>query len=157
MQKTYPRSPQTTQRGGDQITHFSLPDLLSPGQTLALNMGTRTLSLLSEGPALIMNQQFSTNEMSMLVPLLESFPYYSPYEVLLAHISSNIVTPASIARCRQRLQEAQNRGTWSQELRSIRRALSSLRSKLHLFDLEISNVRELGCSLTNLGSRAAST
>jgi hypothetical protein len=156
MQKTYPVRLKQHKEVEIKITHFSLPDLLPPGQTLALNRGTRTLSLLSEGPMLIMDQQFSANEMSMLVPLLESYPHYCPYEVLLAHISSHTITPASIERCRQRLQEALSRGTWQQELRPIRRALSSLRSKLHLFDLEISNVRELGCSLTNLGSRPAS-
>jgi len=135
-----------------KIIHLSLPGLLSTDQTLALNLETRTLSLLSDGPTLIMEQQFSVNEMSVLVPILESFPHYCPYEVLLSHISSPTVTSASIARWRQRLQEAQNGGTWKQELRSIRRALSSLRSKLHRFDLEISNVRERGCSLTSLTS-----
>src|SRR6266496_1083505 len=60
------------------------------------------------------------------------------------------VTETSIARCYQRLQEAQDNGTWQQELRPIRRALSSLRTKLRQFDLEISNIRERGCSLAGL-------
>ena len=131
-----------------KISHFSLPELVSSGRILALNLETRTLSLLSEGPVLIIEQQFSVNEMSMLAPLLEAFPHYCPYEVLLAHISSNLVTATSIERCRQRLQEALSRGTWQQELRPMRRVFSSLRTKLHRFDLEISNVRERGWSLT---------
>ncbi len=152
MQKTYPTHLRQHKNMETKIIHLSLPGLLSTDQMLALNLETRTLSLLSDGPTLIMEQQFSVNEMSVLVPILESFPHYCPYEVLLSHISSHTVTSASIARSRQRLQEAQTRGTGQQELRSIRRALSSLRSKLHRFDLEISNVRERGCSLTSLTS-----
>ena len=99
-----------------------------------------------------MQQQFSDNEMRLIVPILESYPHYCPYEVLLSHISSDTVTAATIARCRQRLEEAQKRGRWQQELRPVRRALSSLRNKLHCFDLEVSNIRERGCSLTSLAS-----
>jgi hypothetical protein len=133
-----------------KISHFSLTGLLPPGHTLAVNLDTRTLSLLADGPQLIMVQQLSFNEMHVFIPILESFPHYCPYEVLLAHISSNTVTAASIDRCRQRLQEGQMRGTWQQELRPIRRALSPLRNKLCCFGLEISNIRERGCNLTSL-------
>ncbi len=98
----------------------------------------------------------SGNELRMMVPLLKFYPHYCPYEVLLAHISSNVVTEASIAHCRQRLQEAQQRGTWQEELRSLRRALSSLRSKLEHFDLGISNLRESGPSLISLTSHSPS-
>ncbi len=136
-----------------KISHFTLHGLLPVGQMLALNPETRSLSLLSEGPLLIVEQQLSANEMRLIVPILESFPYYCPYELLLSHISSNIVTAASIARCRQRLQEAHDCGRWQQELRPVRRALSSLRNKLQYFDLSISNVRERGCSLTSLTSK----
>ena len=152
MQKIYPTYLREHKNVETKIVHLSLPGLLSTDQTLALNLETRTLSLLSDGPRLIMEQRFSVNEMSVLVPILESFPHYCLYEVLLAHISSHTITPASIAHCSQRLQEAQNGGTWQQELRPIRRALSSLRSKLHRFDLAISNVRERGCCLTSLTS-----
>ena len=153
MQKTQSFHPTRRQEVGRRISHLSLPGLLPPSRTLALNLEARTLSLLTEGPTLLMEQQLSVNEMRVIVPLLESYPHYCPYEVLLAHISSNTVTPASIELCRQRLQEALSRGTWQQELRSIRRALSSLRNKLHRFNLGISNVRERGCGLTSLGSR----
>jgi hypothetical protein len=135
---------------GTKILHFYLQGILSPGQKLALNLETRTLSLLSNGPELIVERQLSINEMHIAIPLLEAFPHYSPYEVLLSHLYSKTVTETSIARCYQRLQEAQDNGTWQQELRPIRRALSSLRTKLRQFDLEISNIRERGCSLAGL-------
>src|SRR5690242_16690915 len=132
--------------------HFSPPGLLSSDQKLALNLETRTLSLLAVGPQLISVQQFTLNEIRIILPILESYPHYCPYEVMLAHLSSPTVTLGSIARWRQRLEEAQLRGTWQEELRPLRRALTSLRAKLHTFDLEISNIRERGCSLTSLST-----
>lgn len=143
---------QLLEEGHAKISHLSLPDLLPLGQTLALNLEARTLSLLSDGPMLMLEEHLSVNEMRVLVPLVETYPYYCPYEVLLAHLYSNSVSEASIAHCRQRLQEAEERGIWQQELRPIRRALSSLRSKLRHFGLGISNVRERGSSLISLTS-----
>ena len=107
MQKTQLAQVKRNKEVRAEISYFSLEGLLPPGQTLALNLPTRTLSLLSDGPELISVQQFSDNEISVIVPILESFPHYCPYEVLLAHISSSSVTEASITRCRQRLREAQ--------------------------------------------------
>jgi hypothetical protein len=144
----------TQEEGKTNISHVFLPDLLSSGQTLALNLETRTLSLLTDGPLLILERQFSANEIRVFVPIVETYPHYCPYEVLLAHLYSKSVSTATVAHCRQRLQEAEARGIRQQELRPIRRALSSLRTKLRYFDLGISNVREMGCSLISLKSNS---
>jgi hypothetical protein len=133
-----------------RILHFTLPGLLPADHILALNLETRTLSLLSGGPQLVTDQRFSVNEMRVILPILESFPHYSTYEELLAYLESDVVTATSMARSRERLREAQNLGTWKQELRPLRRTLSSLRQKLRPLNLEISNIRERGCSLTSL-------
>lgn len=146
----YPTCTRTYEEVEPKILHFSLPDLLPAGRKLALHLETRTLSLLDDGPLLLAEQQFSANEMRMVVPMLESFPHYCPYEVLLSHLSIQVITPHTIEACRQRLVEAQQRGTWQQELRPIRRAISSLRTKLISFELGVSNVRERGCSLIGL-------
>ncbi len=135
-----------------KIAYYSLPGLLPGDQLLALNQGTRTLSLLSHGPIVIMEQHLSVNEIRVISPILDAFPHYSPYEVLLAHLSSDKVSATSITQWKQRLQEAQRQGSWRHELRPLRRALSSLRTKLHSFELEITNIRERGCSLTSLSS-----
>jgi len=132
------------------IIHFTLHRLLSDDHLLALDLETHSLSLLSDGPRLIMSQQFSKNEMRVFLPILESFPHYSPYEVLLAHMESDNVTANYIAFCRKKLLEAQENGTWPLEMRPLRRTLSSLRKKLHPFNLEISTIRERGCNLTSL-------
>ncbi len=152
MRTTHPTRFKRNGKAEIKISYFSLPGLLPGDQLLALNLETRTLSLLSHGPLLIMEQQFSVNEIHVISPILEAFPHYSPYEVLLAHLSSDKVSATSIAQWQQRLQEAQHQGSWRHELRPLRRALSSLRNKLHYFDLEITNIRERGCSLTSLSS-----
>ncbi len=135
-----------------QILHLSLQGLLPEGQMLALDRQMRTLSLISDRPELIIAQRFSVNEFRIIMPILEFYPHYCPYEVLLANLSSVVVTRATIECCLQRLKEAQSYGTRQQELKPMRRALSSLRNKLHAFNLDLSNVRERGCSLTSLAS-----
>ncbi|HEX6483445.1 MAG TPA: hypothetical protein VF043_31755 [Ktedonobacteraceae bacterium] len=139
------------------ISHSSPEGLLPIDQTLVINLETRTISLLSDGPTLIVEQQLSINELHLLVPILESFPHYCPYEVLLSHLITKVVTEASIERCRQHLREAQDCGRWEQELRPVRRALSSLRNKLYRLDLGISNIRERGCGLISLATQSPET
>ena len=131
-----------------QIWQLSLQGLLPPGHILVLNQEIRTLLLLADGPRLLLEQQFSVNEMTVLVPILQAFPHYCPYEVLQAHLFSNPVTAVSIDQCRQRLEEARKGRTWQQELRPLRRVLSRLRKKLHVFLLDIASIRQSGCSLT---------
>ena len=132
------------------VLHFYLPDLMPDTQKLALNLETRTLSLLADGPQLVAEQQLSANELRLIVPILEYFPYYCPYEVLFAYLTSEIVTSTTIDHCHKYLQGAQDQGNWQQEIRPVRRAISSLRSKLDCFQLRISTVRERGCALTGL-------
>src|SRR5579859_6138187 len=91
-----------------QILHFYLPELMPTTQKLALNLETRTLSLLADGPQLIAEQQLSANEFRVIVPIFEFFPYYCPYEVLLAHLTADVVTSTIIDHCQKYLQEAQN-------------------------------------------------
>jgi hypothetical protein len=138
-----------------RILHFTLHGLLPAGQMLALHSEVRALSLLCDGPELLEQQQFSDSEFRVLKAVLEAFPYYCPYEVLLASVTAHTANVPTITQCRKRLQAAQRHGEWRQELRPIRRALSSLRSKLHVFRLEISVVREGGCSLTRLTSASS--
>ncbi len=154
METTYPVYMQLDTVVEKKIRHFFLDSLLPPGQKLALSLETRTLFLLTDGPQLLVAQQLSANEMGMILPILEYFPYYCPYEVLLSYISSKAVTEDSVVYCRQLLRKAQILGMWQQELRPVRRAISSLRTKLYHFDLAVSNIRESGCCLTGLPSTA---
>jgi DNA-binding winged helix-turn-helix (wHTH) protein len=112
----------------------------------------RTLSLISEdddGPNPVQQKKLSDNELQIIVPILNVFPHYCPYEVLLASIFSRTTVESTVANWRLRLMEAHNKGTWQQEIRPLRRALTSLRQKLYSFGLEISTIREKGYSITS--------
>lgn len=144
----------TTRNYVEQVTegirHLCLQDALPNGYRLALNTALGTLSCLSlekEEPQLLAQQQFTASEMSILLPLLESYPYYCPYEVLYASFYNGNVSDIIVARCRQRLQMAQDIGTWDQEMRPVRNVLSRTRLKLRTFGLNVSSILETGCIL----------
>jgi hypothetical protein len=105
------------------------------------------LSLENEAPQLVAQQQFTDSEMSILLPLLDSYPYYCPYEVLYASFYNGNVNDIIVARCRQRLQMAMDIGTWDQEMRPVRNVLSRTRLKLRAFGLNVSSILETGCIL----------
>jgi len=140
------------------IMHFEMPDLLPAGQTLALNSKLGTLALLTSDPetvhpTLLAEQQFSGSELSVLVPLLQIYPHYCPYEVLLASFNSGNTDEANVARFRLRLQEAQFAGVWDYEMRPVRNILSRTRFKLRDFGIEISSILETGYILIYVPTR----
>jgi hypothetical protein len=141
---------------GEDILHFSLQGVLPSGHLLAVNPLLGTLSYIvneDHHPRLIMQQQFTAGEMSVLMPLLEAYPYYCPYETLLASFQYGNVTEATIERCREHLQEAQEEGIWDQEMRPMRNVLSRARLKLRTFGIEISTIVETGYILMYLPQR----
>lgn len=143
------------QETSEEVLHFSLQGLLPTGHTLALNTTLGTLSLLickQDRPHMLTEQQFTTSEICVLMPLLESYPYYCPYEVLLASFTSGRVTETTVARCRKRLQEAQEAGVWDQEMRPVRNVLSRTRLKSRTFGIEISSILETGYILMYMSS-----
>ena len=142
----------------EEILHFSLEDLLAVGHTLALNVSLGTLSLLTHSPddpypRMLAEQQFTTSELCVLMPLLKSYPHYCPYEVVLASFTNGNVTESAIQRCRQRLHEAQLEGVWDQEMRPVRNVLSRARLKMRSFGIEISSILETGYVLMHLSER----
>ncbi len=136
----------------EAIVHYSLPNLVQGSHRLILHKERRTLSLICEtdnGPDLLQQEILSDNELQIIVPILNVFPHYCPYEVLLASIISRTTIQSTVTNWRLRLLEAHKKGTWQQEIRPVRRTLSSLRRKLYAFGLEISTIREKGCSVTS--------
>ena len=133
-----------------EIVHLSMPGALPAGQMLALNFALGTLSCIATSdhlPQLMVQQQFTTSELSVLLPLLESYPHYCPYEVLYASFYNGTVTDLIVARCRQRLQRALELGTWEQELRPLRNVLSRTRINLRNFGFNVTSILETGCIL----------
>lgn len=132
------------------ILHFSLHDVLPAAYTVALNTTLGTLSCMAcrnEQPQLIKQQQFTRSELSLLLPLLQSFPYYCPYEELFASFYNSNLSPFTISLARQQLQRALERGTWEQEMRPLRNVLSRTRLKLQQLGLNITSILETGCML----------
>ena len=137
----------TTTQDAEIIRYFPLQGSLPEGQTLVLNTALGTLSLLSNGdvmPRLLMQQQFTASELSLLLPLLEQFPHYCPYEVMFASFYNGAITDETVEQCRQRLYEALEDGTWDQQLRPLRNVLSRIRMKLRPFAVDISSILETG-------------
>ena len=145
----------TRERDNDTILHFSLQDALPEGHMFALNtaLGTFSYLFVSDGiPRLKGQQQFTRGEMSMLLPLLESYPYYCPYEMLFASFYNNNTGEELVERCRNHLQKAFDDGVWDQELRPVRTLLSRTRFKARALGIDILAILETGYILRFLPS-----
>jgi len=137
----------TRAEDAEPIRYFSLHGALPPGHTLVLNTRLGTLSYLSsgeEGPRLLVQQQFTASELSLLLPLLELFPHYCPYEVMFASFYNGAVTDLTVEHCRQQLQEALEAGVWDQQMRPVRNVLSRIRYKMRSFGIDITSILETG-------------
>jgi hypothetical protein len=132
----------------EQILYFDLQNALPQGHILVLNTRLGTLSYLhtEEGkwPRMLTQQQFTNSELSLLRPLMEHYPHYCPHEVMFANFYNGSVNEKTIARARERLQEAMEYGTWDHEMRPVRNVLSRTRLKLKDFGMDILSILETG-------------
>ena len=138
------------------VFHFSLQNVLAAEQTLALNttLGTLSCMVCEDGQVrLVMQQQFTRSELSLLLPLLCSFPYYCPYEELYASFYNSHLSPLTISAARRHLQRASETDTWEQEMRPIRNVLSRTRLKLRMLGITITSILETGCMLMAVPER----
>lgn len=162
MQKLYVKGKTSVdylKQENDKILHFSLQDTLPAGHSLALNITLGTLSYMTcKGgiPRLVMQEQFTSTEMAVLLPLFEMFPYYCPYEMMYASFYNGNIAEETVANCRKHLQEALEAGVWDQEMRPVRGALSRARLKLRPFGFDISSILATGYILI-AGSLALSS
>lgn len=135
------------------ILHFDMANLLPDDQVLALHLKLGTVTLLTcrpekPHPIVLSEQQFSVNELNLLLPLLQVYPLYCPYELLLASFYAKNTEADTVERFRLRLQEAQFAGVWDYELRPTRNLLSRIRFKLRDLGVEVSSILETGYILT---------
>jgi hypothetical protein len=140
------------------IRYFSLQDTLPSGHILVLNTTSGTLSYLyreDERARLMRQQQFTFSEMSLLLPLLDSYPHYCPHEVIFAHFYNSHVTESIVMHYRERLQDALDTGTWDQEMRPLRNVLSRVRLKVRPFGISITSILETGYMLMVASSKSA--
>jgi hypothetical protein len=132
---------------GETVRYFALDGKLPAGQILVLNTRFATLSLISNGddrPCLLAQQQFTASELSLLLPLLELYPHYCPYELIFASFYNGVVNDETVERCRLQLQDALAAGVWDQQMRPIRNVLSRVRFKMRSFGVDIISILETG-------------
>jgi hypothetical protein len=120
------------------LLHLPLAGLLPDNQKLVINPSARTAILFAQtspGEADVVTvQQFSPNGMRVLIPLLQAYPNYCPYETLLVALFS-----LTLDEARRQLREIREIA-----LRSVRRAIGSLATGLRAFGLRVRSVRSTG-------------
>lgn len=132
------------------IQQYAFDGLLQERYYLALNKELGTLSCFTgdeKEMRMVLQRQFSPGELSVLLPLLDSFPYYCPYETLYASFYNGEVTEKIIEQSRRRLFWAQEHGEWEAEMRPVRNVLSRTRIKLRDFGINVTSIIETGCVL----------
>ncbi len=132
------------------IRHYKFDGLLQAHYHLALNKKPGILSCFTDNGTeirMVLQRQFSPGELSVLIPLLDAFPYYCPYETLYASFYNGEVTEKIIEQSRRRLFKAQENGTWEAEMRPVRNVLSRTRIKLRAFGINVTSIIETGCVL----------
>jgi hypothetical protein len=142
----------STSTNNEDIIHYSLSGLLEDDEQLAVNLQTRTISLLTirnDKAALAEQQTFTTGEMYVLLPLLASYPYFCGYDTLLASFNTGRTTEKDVERAHKRLQYALDEGTWDQEMRPARNVLSRARLKFRAFGIEIMSILATGYMLVS--------
>ena len=85
-------------------------------------------------------ENISPSAIRLLIPLLQAYPNYCPYEVLLAQLY-----PISVEVVRRQLQEARE-----PTMRPLRRAISTLNADLHDFGLQMTSIHSRGYVLERL-------
>ena len=147
LEKGFPPQPRMTNHDAaptdmgmpeEKSIHLSLPGLLPENHMLVLNTAKRIVILLYDEPEggarSVKEQLFPPSGMRVLIPLLQAYPNYCPYEVLLAHLY-----PISVEEGRKQLQEAHET-----TMRPVRRAIGSIMDGLHAFGLRVCSIRSVG-------------
>jgi hypothetical protein len=146
--------------GADQkeMLEFSLSGLFPADQghlvTLNIQLGTLAHLMIEQNrPHMVTEQQFTTGELYVLIPLLQAYPYYCPHEQLYASFTCGSISEEVVSQCRQQLEEASLSGEWDQFMRPIRNTLSRMRTRLSWFGIRVSSIPETGYVLMSKPGR----
>ena len=106
-------------------------------------------------PRLQGEQQFTPSEITLLLPLLRSFPDYASYELLLTSFCYGLdgITDDRVERARKHINKAFDEGRWDEEIRAMRNVLSRTRIKLHALQLDVVSLLETGYMLHKYRTR----
>lgn len=147
----------------EHLQVFVLESLFPAPHTFVLNSALNTLLHLTMQPGtphpiLLSEQQFTDQEMSLLLPLLTNFPEYTPMEELYASYGYGFdgLTERRVEQARQHLNEMADEHVWDHELRALRNVMSRLRAKLRHLGLDTVSLLETGYLLIGNTRRRAS-
>jgi len=134
----YDATPADKGTPAEEAILLALPDLLPKNHTLYLNPSLRTVILHNDAPdavkPVVTEHIFPPNAMRILITLLQAYPKYCPYEVLLVQLY-----PISVAEGRRQLQESRETA-----MRPLRRAVSTITAGLQPFGLRVRSVHGVG-------------
>src|SRR6266487_4716886 len=94
----------TTLEHSERFKAYTLSRLLPEGDTLVLDSDQGVLSQMHQGEECMLREQqlLSPSEMYVVAALLDNYPDYCPYEVVLSEI-----TGKSVEKCRARIEAAE--------------------------------------------------
>ena len=122
----------------ETVLNLTLEGLLPANHELVLNLAERTVILFSHAPdgkvTKVEEKRFSPNGMRVLVPLLQAYPKYCLHEVLFASLDSLPLDEAY-----QQMREMR-----ALTIRSVRRAVASLPTRLRAFGWQVRSIRGAG-------------
>ncbi len=135
---------QSTHKTDEEPLYFSLPGLLKDNQTLVVNPARRTVILFwnesDGGVRVATQQQFTPNGMRVLLPLLQAYPSFCSYDVLLASLF-----PLSREEGHGLLHDS-----WEPSIRPLRRAIGSILPGLYACGITVNSLRGMGYQLVPL-------
>jgi DNA-binding winged helix-turn-helix (wHTH) protein len=120
------------------LLHLTIEGLIPANHELVLNLAERSATLFYNAPegkvSMVEQKRFSPNGMRVLVPLLQAYPKYCVHEVLFASLFSLPLDEAY-----QQMREMR-----PLTIRSVRRAISSLHTRLRAFGWQVRSIRSAG-------------
>ena len=133
------------------LLHLTLEGLIPANHEFVLNLALHTATLLDNTPegkqTMVEQQKFSPNGMLVLVPLLQAYPKYCHHEDLIASLFSLPLDEAY-----QQMREMP-----SLSIRALRRAISSLPTRLRAFGWRVRSIRGAGYLIEALPAEQAPT
>jgi len=130
------------------IVHLSAG--LPEGQVIALDAGSGVISYMVSSttrPRLVMQDQFSEVEMTIVLPLFLRFPVFCTYEELCASFYDRDTESQIVEKRREILRRAKETKTLDNELRQIQSAVNRAKMKIRPFGFEIGAIQRKGYML----------
>ncbi len=144
--------PEEHGREDETIRYYTLEGLFPPPHVLNVALGILTHLTQREGvphPLVLGEQQVTERERDLLRPLLDTYPQFTPYEII--HVSFyqgyDRLSEQRIRQAQARLEMLREERLWDAEMRPIRNAMARLRLKLREVGLDSINVYETGYML----------